>query len=60
MAPTIEHTKELIYSARFKTFTLKEACEFIELLSNMPAGIDCNIQWINAKTKEPVAIGYNY
>jgi len=60
MAPTIENTKQLIRNASMRTFTLQEACEFMEVLDNMPTGTDYNIQWVDVKTKEPIAIGYNH
>ena len=59
MAPTTQITREFLQNASRKVYTLKEACDLIEVLKTMPTGTDTNIQWIDVKTKKRVSIGSN-
>lgn len=59
MAPTHETTRDLIRNAQGRVFTFNEAIDFMKLLDTMPTGTGSSLQWVDAKTKKPVAIGYN-
>lgn len=59
MAPTNQDTERFIRNATGKTFTFNEAIDFMKVLDRMPTGTGRNLQWIDASTGKPVAIGYN-
>jgi len=41
-----------------KTYTFDEAIEYMKMLDSFPTG-DNSVNWVNARTGQPVAIGYN-
>ena len=60
MAPSHDTRDNLIRSAAGRTFTLSEACEFMQTLDSMPTPTFANdVNWVNAKTGQPVVIGYS-
>ena len=59
MAPNNNQVRDYVRSNAGRVFSLHEAIEFQKGLDNLPTGTDINIRWVDAKTKKPVAIGYN-
>jgi len=58
MAPTQDDYNRLLTNSIGKVYTFMEACDFMKILDTFPTGNN-TISWINARTKQPVAIGYN-
>lgn len=53
---TRDDYKNLLNWGKGQTFTLNEACDYMQELDKY--GTNHTINWVNAKTKEPVSIGY--
>jgi hypothetical protein len=59
MVATYKEYNQILSNAQGRQFSLLEACEFMEFIDNtFPIGLH-QINWIDSKTKKPVAIGYN-
>lgn len=48
--------EQIINDNRHKIFSFNEAIEFMKYIDKQPTGHTIN--WVNAKTGKPVAIGY--
>lgn len=59
MVVTYREYNQILSNAQGRRFTLLEACEFVEFIDRAFTSFTGNqINWVDSKTKKPVAIGY--
>lgn len=58
MAPSYETYQEKIKRAKGRTFTMSEARQFERDMLKSPTGTTSNYQWVDAKTRQPIAFIY--